>query len=110
MHLRSPTTTTCIEACLHCYQECLGTAMTLCLETGGKHTEPKHFRLMMACAEVCRTSAHLMLINSPHAKHLCNECAEICDECAADCTKLGDMNNCVEACQRCAEGLRQMAH
>ena len=84
--------------------------MTHCLETGGKHTEPKHFRLMMACSEVCRTSAHLMLINSPHAKHLCKECAEICDECAADCAKLGDMKDCVEACRRCAVGLRKMAH
>ena len=84
--------------------------MTHCLEAGGKLTEPKHFRLMMTCVEVCRTSAHLMLINSPHAKRLCKECAEICDECAGDCAKLGDMNDCVEACRRCAEGLRKMAH
>jgi hypothetical protein len=27
--------------------------------------EPKHFRLMMACAEICRTSAHFMLLNTP---------------------------------------------
>jgi hypothetical protein len=110
MHHRSETTTSCIEACLHCYQSCLDTAMTHCLETGGKYTEPKHFRLMMACAEVCRTSAHLMLINSPHAKHLCKECAEICDECAADCENIGDMKDCVEACRRCADGVRKMAH
>src|SRR5206468_10759424 len=45
----------CIETCLSCYRTCLGTAMNLCLETGGKHVEPAHFRLMMACAEICRT-------------------------------------------------------
>src|SRR6266566_623614 len=74
----------CIEACLSCYRICLGTAMNLCLETGGKHVEPAHFRLMMACAEICRTSAHFMLINTPHHKHTCRECAEICSECADD--------------------------
>ena len=102
--------TTCIEACLRCYRTCLGMAMTHCLETGGKHIEPRHFRLMMACAEICRTSAHFMLMKSEHAKHLCKECAEICDQCAADCEKLGDMKDCVEACRRCADECRKMSH
>ena len=102
-------TTTCIEECLRCYQSCFGMAMTHCLETGGKHIEPKHFRLMTACAEICRTAAHFMLMNSEHAKHLCKECVEICDQCAADCEKLGDMKDCVEACRRCAEACRKMA-
>jgi hypothetical protein len=50
--------THCVEICLSCYKTCLVTAMNHCLETGGKHVEPTHFRLMMACAEMCRTSAH----------------------------------------------------
>src|SRR5687768_8425391 len=53
----------CIDECLRCYQVCLGMAMTHCLEEGGPHVEPDHFRLMMACAEICRTSAHFMLLN-----------------------------------------------
>ena len=48
----------CIDECMGCYKVRLGMAMTHCLERGGKHVEPKHFRLMMACAEICRTSAH----------------------------------------------------
>jgi hypothetical protein len=92
-----------------CYQVCTGMAMTHCLELGGKHVEPAHFRLMMACAEICRTSAHFMLIRSPHHKHTCRECAEICDECAKDCERIGDMQACVEACKRCAESCRRMA-
>src|SRR6478609_6875241 len=60
----------CIDECLECYQSCLGTAMDHCLETGGKHVEPAHFRLMMACAEMYRTPAHFMLINTPHHRHL----------------------------------------
>ena len=58
----------CIDECMGCYKVCLGMAMTHCLEQGGKHVEPKHFRLMMACAEICRTSAHFMLIRTPHHK------------------------------------------
>ena len=44
--------------------------------SGGEHVAPPHFRLMMACAEICRTSAHFMLIGTPHHKHTCGECAE----------------------------------
>jgi len=109
MHHISKEMQTCIDQCLACYQSCLGMAMTHCLEAGGKHTEPAHFRLMMACAEMCRTSAHFMLLHSPHHKHTCAECAEICEECAKDCERVGDMDDCVQACRACAESCRRMA-
>jgi hypothetical protein len=99
----------CIDACLSCYQTCLGTAMTHCLEQGGKHVEPPHFRLMMACAEICRTSAHFMLLNTPHHKRTCGQCAEICEECAKDCERLDGMEECVTACRACAESCRKMS-
>jgi hypothetical protein len=99
----------CIDECLRCYAVCLGTAMGHCLETGGKHVAPPHFRLMMACAEICRTAAHFMLIGSPHHKHVCAECAEICEECARDCERLDGMEECVAACRRCAASCRRMA-
>lgn len=99
----------CIDECLRCYQSCLGTAMNHCLETGGKHLEPGHFRLMMACAEICRTSAHFMLISSDHHKHVCAECAEICEACARSCEKIGDMQDCVDSCRRCAKSCREMS-
>jgi hypothetical protein len=86
-----------------------GTAMTHCLETGGKHIEPQHFRLMMACAEICRTAAHFMLLNTPHHKHVCGECAGICTECAKDCERIGGMDDCVKACKQCAGSCRAMA-
>ncbi|CAN7383736.1 four-helix bundle copper-binding protein [Pararhizobium sp. LjRoot235] len=108
-HHQSPEMKTCIDNCLACYRECLSTAMNHCLELGGKHTEPQHFKLMMACAEICRTSAHFMLIGSEHHKHVCRECAEICAECAGDCERIGDMQSCVDACRRCAESCREMA-
>ena len=109
MHQMSAGMQACIDAGLHCYRTCFGSAMTHCLETGGKHVEPQHFRLLMACAEICRTSAHFLLMGSEHAQHLCRECAEICEQCASDCERVGDMQNCVDACRRCADECRKMA-
>lgn len=99
----------CIEECLRCYSVCLGTSMTHCLEQGGAHVEPRHFRLMMACAEMCRTSAHFMLITTKHHQHICRECAEICAEFAEDCERIGGMDDCVRICRSCAESCRNMA-
>ena len=99
----------CIDSCLRCYQTCLGTAMTHSLEADGERVSPQHFRLMMACSEMCRTAAHFMLLNSPHRAHVCEECAEICTECAKDCERIGGMDDCVTACTRCAESCWAMA-
>lgn len=49
--------TRCIELCLSCYRTCLGMAMNHCLETGGKHVEARHFRLIVACVATCRSCA-----------------------------------------------------
>ncbi len=98
-----------IDACLKCYQTCLGMSTGHCLELGGEHARPDHIRLMLACAETCRATAHVMLIGSPHHKHLCAECADICADCAAECERLGDMDACVQACRECAESCRKMA-
>jgi hypothetical protein len=64
---------------------------------------------MMACAEIWRTSAHFMLINTPHHKHTCGECAQICTECAKDCRRIGGMDECATACDACAESCQAMA-
>jgi hypothetical protein len=109
MHEMSPAMSACIDECLRCYQTCLSMAMGHCLEAGGEHTAKPHFTLMMACAEVCRTAAHLMLIGSPHHRHLCAQCVDICSECAADCERIGGMEDCVEACRACARACQAMA-
>jgi len=109
MHHLSSEMQGCINASTNCHQVCLSTAMGHCLEVGGEHVEQAHFSLMMACAEICRTTATLMLIGSPRHKQMCRQCAEICEECAADCERLQGMEECVSACRSCAESCRQMA-
>ncbi|WP_343716354.1 four-helix bundle copper-binding protein [Inquilinus sp.] len=109
MHTFSAEMRACIEDCTRCHQACLSTAMSHCLEAGGPHVEPRHFRLMIACAEICRAAADIMLIGTEHHRRVCAACAEICDACAADCERIGDMQDCVDACRRCARSCHAMA-
>lgn len=99
----------CIENCQKCHAVCLQMAATHCLEAGGKHTEPAHFRLMMDCAQICQTSADFMLRGSDHHAHVCAECADVCEDCAKSCEAIGGMDECVAACRKCAESCRAMS-
>jgi len=99
----------CIEDCQRCAMTCLSDAIGHCLEMGGRHTEPRHFKLMLDCAEICQTAANFMARGSDHHRHICRECAEICRACAESCEALGDMEECVAACRRCAESCEKMA-
>jgi hypothetical protein len=83
--------------------------MNHCLESGGKHVEPTHFRLMINCAEICRTAADFMLSNSNLHARICAACAEVCDACAQSCEQVGEMDECIQACRRCADSCRKMS-
>ncbi len=107
--MNDPAMQQCIEECLNCHRVCLGEAMTHCLETGGQHTEPAHFRLMLNCAEMCQTSANFMLSGSPLHKETCSVCAEVCLACAQSCEQIPSMEQCAQTCRQCAETCRQMA-
>ena len=98
----------CIEQCLRCHAICLATAMTECLETGGDHVRPQHFRLMMDCAAACEFAADLMAHKSQFHRQSCALCAEICETCANDCAGMSGMEACVAACRACAQSCRAM--
>ncbi len=78
-----------------------------CLESGGKHVEAQHFRLMIYFAEICQTSVNFMLSHSAFSDQVCRVCAEICDACAQSCEQRG-MDDCVKAPRECAETCRKM--
>jgi len=111
MHRNSASTemNAAIQTCLDCYRNCQGTALTHCLEMGGKYVEPDHFRLMIDCAEACRAAAALMINDSPYHADSCRLCAQICRDCAESCRSVGDMDECVTACERCADSCEAMA-
>jgi hypothetical protein len=99
----------CIDTCTECHQTCLHEAMNHCLEAGGEHVAPDHFRLMMNCAEICQTSANFMLSGSALSSNVCRVCAEICDACAQSCEQIEGMEECARVCRDCAESCRRMA-
>jgi hypothetical protein len=99
----------CIEHCQRCHAECLETAMNLCLDTGGRHTEPEHFRLMISCATLCQSAADLMLSGSAFHERQCALCAVACEACAQSCEEIGGMEQCVELCRQCAQSCRSMS-
>lgn len=99
----------CVEDCQRCHAECLETAMNLCLDRGGQHTEPEHFRLMISCATLCQSAADLMLSGSAFHERQCALCAVACEACAQSCEEIGGMEQCVELCRRCAQSCRDMS-
>lgn len=99
----------CIDNCRNCHQVCLDMAMNHCLKTGGKHTEPEHFKLMITCAEICLACANVQTIESKFSMDLCGVCADVCDACAQSCEELDQMEECVQACRKCAESCRSMS-
>jgi hypothetical protein len=98
----------CIEHCLETNKVCIATAMRHCLEAGGPHVEPDHFRLMVTCADICRTAADFMLAESEFRVRLCALCADVCDACADSCRDIGGMEECALACERCAASCSAM--
>lgn len=109
MHEMSSEMQSCIDECLRCHQMCFGMAMTHCLEAGGDHVKPSHFRAMIACGEMCRDAAAMMLMKAPRAADFCRLCADVCEDCARECDPIPDMKDCAAECRRCAEECRKMS-
>ena len=101
----------CIDNCQSCHALCLQT-LVACQEKGGRHAEPGHLRLLLDCADICRTSADFMLRRSDLHTLTCGVCAQVCERCAVSCETLRDddtMRACAEECRRCAASCREMA-
>lgn len=100
----------CIDACKHCHDTCLRMALTHCLQMGGRHAEPEHMQLMIACAELCQTAANAMTAQVSVHGAICAACAEVCNACARSCEDIGDMDECVQACRDCGASCEEMSH
>ncbi len=98
----------CVQDCLECHRICFQTAMNYCLERGGSHTMPAHFRLMMNCADISKTTASFLMSESEWDFQIRSLCTEICEACAHSCEQAGGMDECVAACRRCAKSCRQV--
>ena len=100
-----------ITDALDCSRICEET-LSYCLHQGGRHVEAEHIKLMVDCAEICRTAAAFMGHGSRYNAEISRICAQICQACAVDCAQFsGDeqMMRCAEQCRRCADSCTQMA-
>lgn len=97
----------CIATCNECSKSCLA-HVRHCLDIGGEHAEADHIGMLLTCAQVCRTAAELMTIDSEWYPTVCDLCAQVCEECAEACAAMDDMEACVAACRECAQSCRRM--
>ena len=100
----------CIDRCRRCEETCLE-SVTHCLEKGGAHAQADHITLLLACAEICSTSARFMMLGAAQHARTCAVCAEVCEDCAKHESFSDDemMRRSAEACRRCAESCRQIS-
>ncbi len=102
----------CIENCVNCHRICLEVTALHFRGEAPKSMPEATVRLLIDCAEICRTSADFMIRGSELHPHTCRACAVVCHRCAEACDRMGDdphMAACVEACRRCAETCREMS-
>lgn len=99
----------CIRDCLECYRVCVDTAINHQLGVVGREMEPAHIRLLLACAEICQTTANLVQSGSPLHKPTCRVAAKLCRRCASECERLGELEECVRASRHCADSCQRVA-
>jgi hypothetical protein len=102
----------CIETCTNCHRTCLETAARHFRGERQPQLSEALVRLLLDCADICRTSADFMIRGSELHQHTCRACAAICARCADECDKMGEdpyLAACAEICRRCAESCAEMA-
>ena len=101
----------CIENCTNCHRICLETAARHFREEQPPQLDEALVRLLLDCAEICRTSADFMIRGSELHPHICRACAAVCARCADECDRDGEdpyLAACSEICRRCALSCAQM--
>jgi hypothetical protein len=102
---------TCIQDCLVCQRACFVAAMCYLQQAEG-HAEVELVQSLLTCANICQTTADLMLLSAKAHPYACAACAELCEQCAQKCEQKAanaDMKACAKACCRCAESCYYLA-
>ena len=99
----------CIRECMACYELCLETAVNHQLSIADTQLDPAHLRLLISCAEICQTTARVILTGSPLHKPAARICAKICRRCAAESARQSATEHCAQAARTCAEWCQRVA-
>src|SRR4051812_27055547 len=95
----------CIQNCLKCYSTCQEAFFHCLQQQSGPCYDVNHLQLLQTCAEVCRTSAQLMMLQSPFHHYMCKLTSEVCKACAESCELIEDsiLDACARICHHCAD-------
>lgn len=97
----------CIDECLGCFEACLAEAMVHSLEAGGDFAKPVHVRSLVACAEMCRATAAIMIARFESHGPVCTACEVVCSVCAESCERKAELRELVVRLRRCADACRE---
>ncbi len=99
----------CIQKCLDCHNICLKT-FNDCVRQGGELREDRCIRLLISCADMCRTTASFAFRGFQLYERVCLICAEVCELCVGELDRMpGDaLKACAEICSQCAECCKQI--
>ena len=98
----------CLRNCSECHDTCLQAAVS---NDAAGNISAGDLKLLLSCAEICRTSADFIDIGSSHQRATCGVCAQVCEACANMCRESGieSLRSCADVCDRCADSCRRMA-
>jgi hypothetical protein len=98
----------CLRNCTECHNVCLQTAI---LPDVAGHIGSDDLKLLLNCAEICRTSADFLDTNSVFHRPVCGICSDVCTECAQMCERssIRALRDCAPICRQCADSCRRMA-
>lgn len=101
-----------IDACLACHITCQEMLAYHGDETGGRQLSSQHIKRLMACIEICQTTANLLAIRAPLSEQLCEICAHICEQCATSCAAIENkaMHKCADVCRDCSRACYEASH
>lgn len=94
-----------LEACQECDRLCLA-LVSHCQTKDRQQAGMKQIRLLLDCAEICRTAVGFLPHGSALHLTICNACAVVCLKCAAACEEFASdelMQGCAAACRCSAE-------
>lgn len=101
-----------IESCHTCHITCQEMLAYHGDETGGRQLSSQHIKRLMACIEICQTTANLLAIRAPLSEQLCEICAHICEQCATSCAAIENkaMHKCADICRDCSRACYEASH
>jgi hypothetical protein len=106
----------CIDACLECTRACTSCADACLNETAHLADLVTCIRLDLKCADICDTTARVLL-RSPDrdmalTRRMLEACIQICracgDECGRHASQFEHCRLCAEACDRCARACQDL--